>query len=146
MPLPETPLAPEMLVSQWIESFNDRNLEGLLACMNADVRFYPLRLSGFDRFYHGHDGVCSWFRRMEQLGYAHRIALHNVRAGPDGEVVAIGELRLDEGSDAARFWARDQVVDGQIVVSHHYLTDPDIFDDIGSLRKRRGRPLRFHGM
>jgi hypothetical protein len=138
------PYSPETLVSQWIESFNERNLDGLLECMSGEVRFYPLRLAGLDPYYLGHDGVREWFARMAELGYRHQIAVHSLRAEPGGEVVAVGELRLDDGSDVSRFWARDQVADGKIVVAHRYLTDPDIFDSI-SVPKRRTRPPRLPG-
>ena len=113
--------------------------------MSAEVRFYPLRLGGLERYYRGHEGVRGWFERMLDLNHEHRIALHNIRGEPDGEVVAIGELRLDDQPDATRFWAREKVANGQIVVAHHYLTDPDIFHGIGPPR-RRARPPRFPGL
>ena len=140
--MPETPIAPETVVSRWIDFFNLRDLEGMLQCMSRDVRFYPLRLSGFERYYRGHDGVRAWFERMLEHGHSHRIAVHNLRAEPDGAVVAVGELHLDEGADPARFWARDQVEDAGIVVAHHYLTDPEIFESIAP----RERPQRFPGL
>jgi ketosteroid isomerase-like protein len=143
--LPQTPIAPETVVSRWIDSFNLRDLEGMLDCMSEDVRFYPLRLSGLDRFYRGHAGVRAWFERMREHGHSPRIAVHNLRGEPDGEVVAVGELHLDEGSDPARFWARDRVEGEGIVVAHHYLTDPEIFESIAS-RERRVRPPRFPGL
>jgi len=102
------PSAPEELVSQWIDAFNLRDLDGMLDCMSPEVRFYPLRLSGLERFYQGHD--------------------------------------LEEGSEPARFWARDRVEDGGIVVAHHYLTDPDIFDGIAKPPRPHGRLPRFPGM
>lgn len=138
--------SPETLISQWIESFNARDLDGLLERMSEEVRFYPLRLSGLERYYRGHDGVCAWFARMEELDHRHRIELHSLRAEPDGEVVAVGELRLDDDADLIRFWARDQVDDGKIVVAHHYLTDPGIFDGIDRSPPRRARPSRFPGL
>ncbi len=143
--MPETPTAPETLISCWIESFNDRDLAGMLECMSSEIRFYPLRLGGLDRYYRGHDGVRSWFARMREQGHRHRIELRNLRAEPGGEVVAIGKLHLAGDADPARFWARDMVEDGKIVVSHHYLTDPDIFNGIAPPR-RRARPPRFPGL
>jgi hypothetical protein len=136
---------PETLVSRWIESFNQRDLDGLLGCMSGEVRFYPLRLGGLDRYYRGHDGVRRWFARMAELGHRHRIEVHSLRAEPEGEVVAVGELRLEGDSEPARFWARDQVEGDRIVVAHHYLTDPDVFDGIDA-RRRRARPPRFPGL
>ena len=132
-------------MSRWIDFFNLRDLEGMLECMSRDVLFYPLRLSGFERHYRGHDGVCAWFERMLEHGHSHRIAVHNLRAEPDGEVVAVGELHLDEGADPARFWARDQVENAGIVVAHHYLTDPEIFESLAPMGQRE-RPQRFPGL
>lgn len=140
------PSAPEELVSQWIDAFNLRDLDGMLACMSPRVRFYPLRLSGLERFYQGHDGLRRWFDHMRERDHRHRIALHKLRGEPDGEVVAIGELHLEEGSEPARFWARDRVEGDGIVVAHHYLTDPDVFEDIAKPPRPRGRPPRFPGM
>jgi hypothetical protein len=143
--LPQTPTRPELLVSKWIESFNDRDLDGMLDCMSGEVRFYPLRLNGLDRYYRGHDGVRDWFARIAELGRWHRIAVHSLRGEPDGEVVAVGELRLEDDPDPTRFWARDQVEGDKIVVAHRYLTDPDIFDGL-DLPRRRARPSRFPGL
>jgi ketosteroid isomerase-like protein len=130
-------------VSWWVNAFNLRDLEGMLACMSDDVRFYPLRLDGLERYYRGHDGVRTWFGQLDRLGHSYRIDLRNLREEPDGEVVAIGELLLEGASEPTRFWARDQVEDGLIVVAHHYLTDPDIFDDIDASQRWPSRPSRF---
>lgn len=143
--MPASPSDSEGLVSQWIESFNVRDLDGMLACMSAEVRFYPLRLSGLERYYRGHDGIRSWFADLAKRRHRHRIALHNLRADPEGVVIAIGELRLDEDSEPTRFWAREQIEDGAIVVSHHYLTDPDILEGIRAPRRPPGA-RRFPGI
>lgn len=137
--------SPEAVVSRWIDCFNLRDLDGMLECMSAEVRFFPLRLSGLDRHYRGHDGVRSWFTQLAEAGYLHRLAVHGLRAEPNGEVVAIGELHLDSGADPARFWARDRVDGGEIVVAHHYLTDPEIFEGIAK-PSRPSRPARFPGL
>ena len=136
---------PEIVVSRWIDCFNLRDIDGMLDCMSAEVRFYPLRLTGLDRYYRGHAGIRDWFRHLCERGHSHRIDVHNMRAEPHGEVVAIGELHLDEGADPARFWARDHVEDGRIAVAHHYLTDPEIFEGIAE-PQRRARPSRFPGL
>lgn len=145
LPLTDNSPGPEAVVSRWIDCFNLRDLDGILECMNDGVRFYPLRLSGLERYYHGHDGVRAWFEQMHECGHSHRIAVHNLRAEPGGEVVAVGELHLDEGADPARFWARDLVEEGAIAVAHHYLTDPGIFESIAS-SQRRARSQRFPGL
>ncbi len=113
--------------------------------MSAEVRFYPLRLSGLDRSYRGHDGVRAWFERLGEAGQQHRLAVHGLSAKPNGEVMATGELHRDDGADPLRFWARDCVDDGGIVVAHHYLSDPRIFEEIARA-SRPARPPRFPGL
>lgn len=140
------PSAPQALVSQWIESYNARDLDGMLSCMSAEVRFYPLRLDGLERYYRGHDGVRSWFARLNELRHRYRLDLRNIRGEHDGEVVAIGELRFEGDPDPARFWARNQVEDGAIAIAHHYLTDPDVLDGIRTSQRPSGRPSRFPGL
>jgi hypothetical protein len=36
----------ETIVVRWVEAFNARDLDGMLACFATDVEFHPLRLSG----------------------------------------------------------------------------------------------------
>ncbi|HEX6689333.1 MAG TPA: nuclear transport factor 2 family protein [Solirubrobacterales bacterium] len=138
--------SPEAPVSKWIDAFNVRDLDGMLACMSDDVRFYPLRLDGLERYYRGHDGVREWFAQLDKLGHRYRIDLRNIRGERDGEVVAIGELLREGDAAPTRFWARDQVEDGLIVVAHHYLTDPDVFDSIDPSQRRPLRSSRFPGL
>lgn len=115
------------LVSTWVDAFNRRELDGMLACMAADVRFHPLRLSGIERSYRGHDGVRTWLSQLEAMGHDHRIALSELRGGSDGEVLAVGLLRLKEEDDPSRIWLLERIDKGLIVAAHHYLTDPDAF-------------------
>jgi ketosteroid isomerase-like protein len=114
------------LLWRWIGAFNARDLDGVLALMDRRVRLHPLRLSGLDRSYRGHDGVRSWFARMKELGLEHRFAVSDVR-GDNEEAMAVGKLRLEPDTDPIRFWMLDKVEDGRIVSAHHYLTDPEAF-------------------
>ena len=45
--------APEALVTRWVDAFDARDVEGMLVCLDPDVRFHPLRLDGLDRSYRG---------------------------------------------------------------------------------------------
>lgn len=114
------------LLWRWIGAFNTRDLDAMLALMDARVRLHPLRLNGLDRSYRGHDGIRRWFARMEELGLEHRFAVSDVR-GDSEEAMAVGSLRLEPDGDAIRFWMLDKIDDGLIVSAHHYLTDPGAF-------------------
>lgn len=115
------------MVAEWVDAFNARDLEWMLACMSPEVRFHPLRLAGLERSYRGHDDVRGWLRRLDELGHRHRIALSELRGGSDGEVLGVGSLMLLRETDPARFWLLHRVEGGLIVAAHHYLTDPAAF-------------------
>ena len=46
-----TALAPDALVRCWVDAFNAQDLECMLARLDPEVRFHPLRLSGLDGSY-----------------------------------------------------------------------------------------------
>src|SRR4051794_22458353 len=60
-------LGAKALVLRWVNAFNARNLDALLSCLHPEVDFHPLKLLGVDRSYRGHDGVRTWFGRLDAL-------------------------------------------------------------------------------
>lgn len=103
----------------------------MLACLDPEVRFHPLRLSGLDGSYRGHDGVQRWFAQLAQLHHDYVIALFEVRGSGDNRVLAVGELRLAGKLEIAPFCALHRIADGVIVAAHHYLSDPDMLEHLG---------------
>jgi hypothetical protein len=115
--------ADEATVRRWFDAFNSRNLEAMLACMDAHVDLRPLRLRGIESVYRCHDGVRDWFADLVQLEHLHRIELSKVQASSGGEVIAAGTLSAAEPRGPSSFWAVDQLQDGLIVAAHHFLSD-----------------------
>jgi hypothetical protein len=70
---------PEQIVSQWVDAFNDRDLDGMLVRLDVQVDFHPLRLSGLGGSYRGDDGVREWFTQLKRLRHEHRIVLSQMR-------------------------------------------------------------------
>lgn len=127
-----SPDATAKIVLRWIDAFNDRDLDSVLTLMDPEVRLHPLRLSGVERLYRGHDGVERWFARMSEVGLKHRFDVSALRT--DGrEVRGVGQMHLAPDEEPVRFWMLDRIEDGRIVTAHHYLTDP------GAFPKREGR-------
>ncbi len=123
--------APDALVSRWVDAFNAKHLEGMLARLDPEVRFHPLRLSGLDRSYRGHDGVERWFVQLARLRYEHVIVVSDVHGIGDDKVLVVGALRLIGNLEIASFCALHRIVDGVIVAAHHYLSDPDMLERVG---------------
>ena len=119
------------LVARWVEAFNARDLDGMLACLAEDVDFHPLRLTGVLASYDGHDGVREWWATLGDIGHDHRIVLAEVRYLRDGRVLASGSLKVGGERDVGPFSAVDRVDGGRIVATHHYLSDADMLEQIG---------------
>ena len=126
--------APAAVVSEWVEAFNSRDLDGMLGLLDPGVHFHPLRLVGLDGSYRGHDGVRRWFDGLQRLGHEHHIDLSGVRSAGHSQVLAAGSVRLAGQAGFAPFSALHRLVGGQIVSMHHYLSDPDLLERLGLLR------------
>lgn len=116
------------MVSEWVEAFNERDLDGMLDRMSPRVDFHPLRLGRVDGAYHGHDGVRQWFEQLVAEERQHSLDVSEFRDAGKDRVIAMGNLRLDHQADAVPFWALDRFSAGLIVAAHHYLTDADILE------------------
>jgi hypothetical protein len=115
--------ADEATVRRWFDAFNSRDLEAMLACMDAHVDFRPLRLQGIDAVYHCHVGVCDWFADLVRMEHRHRIDLTEVSAGAGGKVIAAGTLSDADPSGPSSFWAVERLKGGLIATAQHYLSD-----------------------
>jgi ketosteroid isomerase-like protein len=121
----------EEVVSRWVDAFNQRDLDGMLRRLDADVDFHPLRLSGLRGSYRGHDGVREWFANLKRLRHEHRIVLSEARAVAGGSVFAVGSLSLAGEPDIGPFCALHRIDDRLIAATHQYLTDPDMIERLG---------------
>ncbi len=121
----------EVIVLRWVQAFNARDLEGMLACVAAQVELHPLRLDGLEARYRGHDGVRAWFERLRQRGHEHRIAVCEVRDLGAGKVFSSGSLSLGDEADIGPVCALHQVDGGLIVTVREYLTDPEMIERLG---------------
>ena len=125
------PVSQEGIVTRWVDAFNARDLDRILACFAGNVDFHPLRLSGIAASYRGHDGVREWFARLRHLRHEYRIVLHEAREISEGRVFASGSLSLAGKSDVGSFCALHRLDGGLIVAAHQYLTDPDMIESLG---------------
>jgi ketosteroid isomerase-like protein len=128
-----TEVAPEAVVSAWIDAFNARDVDGMVACLAADAEFHPLRLHRLERRYRGHEGFRRWFSQLERLGVEERLVAARFDATDPGCVRAIGSLQSVDEPNAAPFYGVHQLSDGLIATAHHYLSDPAVLAEVGLL-------------
>jgi SnoaL-like protein len=114
------------LIRRWIDSFNARELEGMLSCAAPSITFQPLRLHGIERTYSGHEGMAHWLERLLHLGLDYQVQLEQLSTPAAGTVVATGRLDLDGSTTAAPVWGVYTIADGLIIVARHYLGDAEL--------------------
>jgi ketosteroid isomerase-like protein len=124
-------MAPELVVSAWVEAFNAWNLDGLLAHLHPDIEFHPLRLAGTVGAYRGHAGVCEWFARLDRGGLAQRIDLSAVQVADDGRVLAVGTLCLADETAIAPFGSIYRFADGLVVDARQYFSSQVLLQRLG---------------
>ncbi|HUZ28535.1 MAG TPA: nuclear transport factor 2 family protein [Solirubrobacteraceae bacterium] len=123
----------EEIVSRWVDAFDQRDLDGMLERLDADVDFRPLRLSGLRGSYRGHDGVREWFAHLERLRHEHRIVLSYAWAGAEGRVFAVGSLSLAGEADIGSVWALHRIDGQRIAAAYQYLSDADVIEPVGPI-------------
>lgn len=130
------------MVADWIEAFNARDLSGMLRCVAAQVDFHPPRLTSSRPGYRGHDGMEEWLSRLVERGPDYRFRVDRVSAVDGERIIATGALILD-GDEISGLWGVHEVSDGMIVSATHYLSDPELIDQLGlmaSAPSHRSRP------
>lgn len=107
--------------------YDARDLDGMLACLDHDVAYHPLRLGGLTGVCRGHDGVRRWFAQLGSL-HCHRIDLAELRDLSDGHVLAAGAVQIAGAGDVAPFCAMYHTTNGAILTARHYLSDLDLLE------------------
>ena len=133
MSTPATTRAPETVVSRWVDAFNDRDLNAMLACLAVDVEFHPLRLHRLDGSYQGHDGVRSWFAQLERLQHEQRLKVSRIESTDGDQVLAVGAVSLNGLDVGPPFCGLYVLADGLILAAHLYLTEPQLLKQLGRL-------------
>ncbi len=130
---PET--AALRLVARWVEAHNDRDIDGMLACVTQDVEFHPLRLtSGSADVYVGQEGLRLWFEDLTSSTLRHELRMEQVRENGEDEVLLVGSVEIPGHATVAEFYGIYDITDGLIGRAHHYLSDRRTMEELGIIR------------
>lgn len=121
----------EVIVLRWVEAFNARDVDGMLACLAENIEFRPLRLSGVSGCYRGHDGVREWFTQLRRWRQDHPITVYETRAVGAVHILATGSIRLHGEAEIGSFCAVNRIDDALIAAAHHYLSDAEMIERLG---------------
>ncbi len=117
------------LAHRYVDAYNKRDLQAMLAVQHEEVVSHPARLFG-RRPHAGHAGVRAWWEAMEASGRWYEVVVSEVRQlGPD-RLAILGEIR-DDGEVLSPWGVLVRVRDGLIIESRSYLSDQDLLDALG---------------
>lgn len=128
MPVPGVSI--EQIGRRFVDAFNRRNVEDLIALSDAQIEFHPTSLVGARRRYDGHDGLRRWVVQLDESRIEHQVRVKEVRP-LDGGFLVISEVLLggELVSPSAMLAKLNEA--GLIVEARAFLTDPETLRQVG---------------
>jgi hypothetical protein len=117
---------------RWVEGFNRRDAEALIALADAEIVFQPTLLAGARRTYHGHEGLRAWLANVAATGLRHTVEARVIRRTSSGELVISGEI-FHDGEVVSPFSMSFCLRDGKFVEAWAYLSDEALLTSLGRL-------------
>jgi hypothetical protein len=116
---------------RFIDAFNRRDADALVALADPEIEFHPTSLVGARRTYHGHEGLRSWMAQLCASQAEHQVRVREVRALDESRFVILTEVLLDGEliSPSAMLARLDG--EGRIVEAQAYLTDEQLLRQVG---------------
>lgn len=126
----------EAIGHRFIDAFNRRDAEDLVALADPHIEFHPTPLVGARRVYHGHDGLRRWVAELGTSEIKHQVRVREVRPLDESRFVVLSEVLLDGElvSPSATLARLNET--GGIVEARAYLSDEQILTQIGLVRER----------
>jgi hypothetical protein len=120
----------DLIARRFIDAFNRRDAEGLIALSDPAIEFHPTSLVGSKQRYDGHAGLRRWVVELERSGVEHQVQVREVRPREDGFViladVLIDGAAVTPGAMVARLNEQHQILE-----AHVFLTDAELLAHIG---------------
>lgn len=128
----------ETIGHRFVDAFNRRDVEGLIALADPDIEFHPTSIVGSHRVYHGHDGLRRWVEDLDLSEVQHQVRVHEVRALEDDRFVVLSEVLLDGDLVSPSAMLARLGDSGRIVEAHAYLTDEQMLTRLGLMHEPSG--------
>lgn len=125
-------LSAEVLGRRFVDAFNRRDADALVALCHPELEFQPTVLVGQRAIYHGHEGLRHWLEQVIASGATHEARVRTVRALDDERLALLTEVCLD-GDVVSPSAMVVRVKDGLIVHAKAYLSDEQTLIRVGVL-------------
>lgn len=120
----------DLIARRFVDAFNRRDADGLVALSDPAIEFHPSSLVGKRQRYDGHDGLRRWVAELETSEIRHQVRAREVRPHEDGFVL-LSDVLLDgslvtPGAMVAHLSNRHA-----IVWARTFLTDAELLARVG---------------
>jgi ketosteroid isomerase-like protein len=112
----------DRIAHDFVNAFNLRDTEALVALTHPEVEFRPTMLAGSKRVYKGHDDLRTWVADLVASGAEHQVRVREVRALGEERLILLTEVLLD-GEAITPSAMVATLRDGKIVEAKAYLSD-----------------------
>jgi hypothetical protein len=128
------------LAVAFVEAFNDRDADALVASAHPRIVFRPTALVGHRGTYHGHAGLRRWVAELDALGVDFQVRIREIRPLRPSGFVVLSKLRVGDEliTDSAMIAA---VHHGKIIEAHGYLSDEGMLAHLGLIPDAPRLPL-----
>jgi hypothetical protein len=118
---------------QFIEAFNRRDADGLVALSHPEIVFRPTMLVGSRRVYRGHAGLRSRVAKLITADTMHQVRVCETRSLGHQRFVVHSEVLLDGEAITPSAMVAELLGD-RIVDVHAYLSDEALLTELDLLR------------
>jgi SnoaL-like domain len=121
----------EAIGQRFIEAFNRRDADALVALADPRIEWHPSSLVGARRTYLGHDGLRRWVAELEEYGAAHQVRVREVRALDASSFLILSEVLVDDVVSSPSAMVAHLTPEGMILEGRAYLTDEELLTQVG---------------
>jgi len=122
---------PEVVARAFVDAFNRRDADALIAVSDPDIEWQPSVLVGSRRTYRGHEGLRRWVEDLRGAVIQHRSEVRSVTVLDEHRFAVVCDVFIDgefatAGAMVARFGGTGTIVEGR-----GYLTDAAMLRQLG---------------
>jgi hypothetical protein len=120
----------EAIAREFIDAFNRRDAEGLVALCDAEIDFQPTPLVGAHDGYRGHDGLRRWVEDLGTSGLDHQVRVREVRVLDERRFLLLSEVWIDGELVSPSAMLARLTETGAIVEAQAFLSDEETLERI----------------
>jgi hypothetical protein len=118
------------LARGFVEAFNDRDADALIALAHSRIVFRPTTLVGQRRTYNGHAGLRRWVAEIDATGVDFQVHIREIRSLAPSGFLVLSKLRVGDEliTDSAMIASVHQ---DKIIEAHGHLSDEGMLAHLG---------------